>query len=268
MNDSPADPLTLAAEFPPASYDHWRQLVNGVLRGARFEERLQSRTADGLTIQPLYGRAKDAAPVASRGARWRVMQRIDHPEPAAANAQALHKLENGATGLSLEFAGGPGARGYGIEASKEALAKVLDGVVLDEDVEVHLHPVLGYQNVGEHFAAVIADRGFAPEAVRVAFNYQPLSTMAVRGGAPAAWSEMAAPLAKIIRNLANRGFKGPFALADGRPVHDAGGSEAQELAFALALAVAYLRAFEAGGIPLDAARSALSFRLIADANQF
>jgi len=92
--------------------------------------------------------------------------------------------------------------------------------------------------------------------------------MAVRGGAPAAWSEMAAPLAKIIRNLANRGFKGPFALADGRPVHDAGGSEAQELAFALALAVEYLRALEAGGIPLDAARSALSFRLVADANQF
>ena len=54
-----------------------------------------------------------------------------------------------------------------------------------------------------------------------------------------------------------RGFKGPFALADGRPVHDAGGSEAQELAFTLAAAVAYLRALEAGGIELDAARSAV-----------
>jgi methylmalonyl-CoA mutase len=57
-------------------------------------------------------------------------------------------------------------------------------------------------------------------------------------------------------------------LADGRPVHDAGGSEAQELAFALSLAVAYLRMLEGGGIPLDAARSAISFRLIADADQF
>ena len=65
-----------------------------------------------------------------------------------------------------------------------------------------------------------------------------------------------------------RGFKGPFALADGRPVHDAGGSEAQELAFALAVAVAYLRALEAGGIALDVARAAISFRLVADADQF
>jgi methylmalonyl-CoA mutase len=65
-----------------------------------------------------------------------------------------------------------------------------------------------------------------------------------------------------------RGFKGPFVLADARAVHDAGGSEAQELAFALAQAVAYLRAMEAGGIELEAARAAISFRLSADADQF
>src|SRR5260370_900084 len=51
-------------------------------------------------------------------------------------------------------------------------------------------------------------------------------------------------------------------------VHDAGGSEAQELAFALALALAYLRTLEAGGIALDSARAAISFRLSADADQF
>jgi methylmalonyl-CoA mutase len=51
-------------------------------------------------------------------------------------------------------------------------------------------------------------------------------------------------------------------------VHDAGGSEAQELAFALSLAVAYLRMLDAGGIDLEAARAAISFRLAADADQF
>jgi methylmalonyl-CoA mutase len=79
---------------------------------------------------------------------------------------------------------------------------------------------------------------------------------------------MEQPFAKVVGDLIGRGFKGPFVLADGRPVHDAGGSEAQELAFALALAVAYLRMLEAGGIELDIARNALSFRLSADADQF
>jgi methylmalonyl-CoA mutase len=92
--------------------------------------------------------------------------------------------------------------------------------------------------------------------------------MAVRGAVSAPWSEMQPPFAKMIGELMGRGFKGPFALADGRPVHDAGGSEVQELAFTLAVAVAYLRALEAGGIALEQARTALSFRLSADADQF
>src|SRR5690606_14304291 len=44
--------------------------------------------------------------------------------------------------------------------------------------------------------------------------------------------------------------------------------EAQELAFALAEAVAALRVLEAGGLPLEEARKAIAFRLAADADQF
>ena len=56
--------------------------------------------------------------------------------------------------------------------------------------------------------------------------------------------------------------------ADGRIVHAAGGTEAQELAFVLAGAVAYLRALEAGGIALADARRKIFFRLAADQEQF
>ena len=68
--------------------------------------------------------------------------------------------------------------------------------------------------------------------------------------------------------MAGQGFRGPFAVADGRVIHNAGGSEAQELAFALAVAVEYLRALEAGGVKLDDARRMIFFRLAADADQF
>ena len=187
----------------------------------------------------------------------------------SANAQALHDLENGANGLELEFAGGPGARGFGIaDAAKETLGRVLDGVIFDAGIAIALNPVLGRDNAGMNLADLVEARGFEPAKVDIRFNYQPLTTMAVRGATPAPWSEMAPPFAKMIHDLMGRGFKGPFALADGRAVHDAGGSEAQELAFALAVAVAYLRALEAGGISLDVARAAISFRLSADADQF
>jgi methylmalonyl-CoA mutase len=51
-------------------------------------------------------------------------------------------------------------------------------------------------------------------------------------------------------------------------IHNAGGSEAQELAFALGSAVTYLRALEAAGVALDAAARMIYFRLAADADQF
>jgi methylmalonyl-CoA mutase len=262
--------LPLASDFPQASYDDWRKLVDGVLKGAPFEK-LTAKTYDGVRIEPIYRRATNAALLPGRAAAapWQIMQRIDHPDPVKASAIALAELENGATGLEIEFAGGPAARGFGlIDGTPETLKKLFDGVMLDAGISIALNPVVGRDNAGESLAAVIEARRIDPTKVDVRFNYQALSTMAVRGAALAAWREMAPPFAKVVSGLMGRGFKGPFVLADGRPVHDAGGSEVQELAFALSLAVAYLRMLEAGGIALDAARAAVSFRLVADADQF
>ena len=264
------DDLSFAADFAPATYEDWRKLVDGVLKGAPFEK-LVSKTYDGLTIEPIYRRARNVAPIAGRAeaAPWRVMQRIDHPDPAAANALAIHELENGANGLEIEFAGGPGTRGFGlIDAAPETLKRLFDGIFVDAGISIALHPVIGRGNAGETLAALIEQRRVDPAKVDLRFNYQALSTMAVRGRAPAPWSEMAKPFAGVVGGLMKRGFRGPFVLADGRAVHDAGGSEVQELAFALSLAVAYLRMLEDGGIGLDAARTAISFRLAADADQF
>jgi methylmalonyl-CoA mutase len=269
MTSGPDD-LRLAADFQPASYDDWRKLVDGVLKGASFEK-LVGKTSDGLKIEPIYRRARDAAPIIGRApaAPWRIMQRIDHPDAAMANAQALHDLENGATGLEIEFAGGPGARGFGIaDANPETLAKLFDGVFLDAGIAIALNPVVGRGNAGTALADLIEARGIDPANVDLRINYQALTTMAARGAAPAPWREMAPPFAKVVGDLMGRGFKGPFVLADGRPIHDAGGSEVQELGFVLAVAVAYLRMLEAGGVALDRASAAVSFRLSANADQF
>src|SRR3954471_9748741 len=109
MTTTSPDDLRLAADFATANYEISRKLVDGVLKGAPFEK-LVGKTSDGLKIEPIYQRAQGAAPVAGRppAAPWQVMQRADHPEAKQANAQALHDLENGATGLTLVFAGANG----------------------------------------------------------------------------------------------------------------------------------------------------------------
>jgi methylmalonyl-CoA mutase len=262
--------LRLAADFASASEGEWRKLVDGVLKGAPYEK-LVGKTYDGIKIQPIYPRSKGSSPVVGRAAAapWQIMQRVDHPDAAKANAQILTDLENGATGIEIEFADGAGARGFGVaDAAPETLKRLFDGVMLDAGISIALNPVVGRGNAGETLAALLEAQRIDPAQVDLRINYQALSTLAVRGSAPAPWSEMAQPFAKVVRGLMDRGFKEKLVLADGRPVHDAGGSEAQELAFALALAVAYLRMLETGGIALEDARAAISFRLSADADQF
>ncbi len=257
----------LAGEFPPARREDWLELVSAALKGAPFAS-LIAKTYDKLEIEPLYSRSEDARPVPGRapGAAWQILQRVDHPDPAAANEQARQDLANGATGLDVVFAGSIGANGYGIAASETAIARALEGVYLDA-VAIELDPGPHAGDVARAIANLLRQRGLAPAAVELRFGLDPLGLMAT-SGASVPWNELAASFADLIKDLTRQGFRGPFAAADGRPVHAAGGSEAQELAFVLASALAYLRALEAAGVPLEAARRMIFFRLAADADQF
>ncbi len=260
--------LPLAADFPPATRAQWRKLVDAVLKGAPFE-RLVGKTYDGLAIEPLAARRPDARPIAGRpgAATWDVLARIDHPDPARANEIALRELNNGAGGLTLVFADSLGSHGFGVPANEQALARTLEGVRFDAGivVDIDLPP---FARELPHIVAKVAGQSAKPATVRLRYGYDPLTAIAISGKLPLAWNKTAPLMAGLIRTLADAGFKGPFAVGDGRAVHNAGGSEAQELAFALAAAVAYLRALEAGGMALDAARDAIYFRLTADAEQF
>ncbi|HEX3503407.1 MAG TPA: methylmalonyl-CoA mutase family protein [Xanthobacteraceae bacterium] len=262
------EPLSLA-DFAPAAEADWRKLVDAVLKGAPFA-RLESKTHDGLTIEPLYARDKSAHAIAARapGRAWTILQRVDHPDPAAANAQALTDLKNGATGLILVFAGSISANGFGLEPSREALTRALDGIAIEAGVAIDLNLSNTSRHIVHDLAGLVQTRGFAPAAVDIRFSLNPIGGFAASGKGQRAWKDLAPYFAKMIGEFVAAGFRGPFAVADGRVIHNAGGSEAQELAFALASALAYLRALEAGGMSLKAARDAIYFRLSADADQF
>jgi methylmalonyl-CoA mutase len=264
-----SDDVMLGAEFPAATRAQWLKLVEGVLKGAPYDK-LVARTYDGLPIEPLYARAAGAKPVAGRtpGASWGLMQRVDHPDPAAANAQALQDLANGASGLTLVCAGSVSANGYGLSAAPETLARVLDGIELDAGIAIDFNLSPPTRDAVRHFAALVQRRGLAPAAVDLRASINPIGGFAASGTSPRPWAALAQGFAGMVRELADQGFAGPFAVADGRIVHNAGGSEAQELAFVIASAVDYLRAFEANGVALDPARRMIYFRLSADADQF
>ena len=258
--------IPLAADFAAASAAEWRALAEKALKGRPLDS-LSTRTADGLVFAPLYGPADAAAPARPVAAPWTVVQRVDHPDAAAANRLALEDLAQGATGLSLVFAGSPTAYGYGLPPGDvSALAAALAGVVLDA---LPLRLEAGPHGLAAAAAllAVAERHGVAAQDLDVAVGLDPLGAFAASGRLAEPWPAEATRHGAAAADLARHGLSGSLFLADGRPWHAAGASEAQELAAALAAAVAYLRLLVDAG--LDAApASRVAFSLAADDDQF
>lgn len=257
--------LPFMAAFTLPERDAWRSAVAKVLKGADFEKRLVARTADGLRIEPLYP-AAHGSPRPSRAAdgRWKVAVRMDHPVPSSARELALAELSGGADMLVLSFAGARAARDYGLTAGgPQALDEALDGVMFDL-IGLRLDPAPDGPRHARDLAALAGRRGHDPAVLAVSFGLDPLGVAAATGRLPRDWAEM---LAHDVRALRDLGFAGPFVTVDTRVVHEAGASEAQELAVAMAAAVAYLRVLEPV-LGLAGARDAIDFTFTADTDEF
>jgi methylmalonyl-CoA mutase len=271
-----AEQLKLAAEFPEASRDQWRDLVGKVLRrsGADLdghdgpvEDLLATTTYDGVTVQPLYT-ADDAAPDAGfpgvapyvRGGRpdgavragWDVRQRHADPDPAETTRAVLADLENGVGSLWLVV--GPA----GLPAG--ALGDVLADVYLDL-APVTLDAGADTVAVAETLLELHRDKAIVPSEVRGNLGADPLGHRARTGVDLPVPAALAARVAGEYPRL--RTF-----VVDALPYHEAGASDATELACATATGVAYLRALTDAGLDVAAAGRQLEFRLAATADQF
>ncbi|MDP9136895.1 MAG: methylmalonyl-CoA mutase family protein, partial [Pseudomonadota bacterium] len=112
-----------------------------------------------------------------------------------------------------------------------------------------------------------AARSINPETVRLSFGMDPIGLAATGGGGRAApWREAHRQWGKLAGELA-ADFHGPFLEADGRPYHDGGATEAQELGVVLATTLAYFRALE-GSVADDLLPRAIGVTLSIDCDLF
>jgi methylmalonyl-CoA mutase len=252
--------------FPPASEAEWRALVERALGGQPFES-LITATFEGLNIAPLYQRpASEAIPaLRQKPGAWTISQRMDHPEPETANAIARADLEGGADALTLTVPEAISARGFGVKIEARhgldaALAKIdLDRIALRLDA--------GPRALGlvPSFVSLAENRRLTSAALDVDFGHDPLGHLARSG---ILLNDPARGLRETHALLRGAGFAGHLLLADGRPYHEAGAGEAQELACVIATGVEYLRLLEAEGLSLEAARNEIAFLLAADTDEY
>lgn len=274
----------LAEGFPAATRERWRELVAGVLRKSGVaEERLADTPEsvlathgyDGFDIEPLYTADPPAAdpgypglPPFTRGHRpgggvaggWDIRARHTDADPAELRRRMHGDLMNGVSSLWVAV-GADTAEPRGVPLSR--LGEALADVYLDLAPVVLSAPGPHALDAATALLRAHADAEVPDGRVISHLGLDPLSAAALAGERP--------DVADTARFAAEHAARYPglgLFVADGTLVHDAGGSEAQEIGSAVAAGTAYLRALADAGIaPADAARR-IEFRLAANADQF
>ncbi|MDN5570948.1 MAG: methylmalonyl-CoA mutase small subunit [Propionibacteriaceae bacterium] len=271
--------LTLAGAFDAATEDRWEAEVLKVLNRGRPEgkelsveqarKRLTTGMLDGLTVAPLYTKAdwdgnigypgvmpftRGAVPRAGEAIAWGVRQLHEDPDVDVTRRGILDDLERGATSVWLRV--DPDA------VPANALGRVLADVQLDL-AAVRVTSRHDQAAAADALIAVLKGSGTDLAAVKGNLGIDALAYAARHASAP----DLSAHRAYVAEATAN--LPGVIALTvDALPYEGAGASDVQELAFAIATGIAYLRDLDEAGIEPEIAASQIEFRVAATTDQF
>lgn len=273
--------LSLSSGFEEATEADWLAAVEKALKGGGID-RITRQTRDGIKIQPLYRESEFASTSNLRGMPgetpylrggaaepdpylpWDIRQSFAHPDPSVTNEEILRDLERGVTSvhLALDCSGRSGC----IITNVDELSAALKGVRADI-ATISLDP-RGHGS-GASAAALLAlwaDKQDDPSAQKLAFNISPLSqlmrTGTIGGGIDAAMAKTAA----LMKLLSDKFSAATCLAVEAQSVHEAGGSEAQELGVLIAGAVDMIRRLDAAGLAAKDSASQIVFQLAVDAN--
>jgi len=288
--------LKLAADFPPVSYNEWRELVeNRDLKGVPFEKKMVTKTPEGIDIQPLYvaedwpsegdpsgvpgffpyTRGTDAISRAQHG--WDIRQEFRESDPKVANAAIQEDLSRGVNSIvvrlddAAQTGQGPDSDSVGVHGVMIHDVSALNTVLTNIDIAkipVELEPGLAYLPAAMALIKVWEDKGVKPADAKGSFGADPIAALAKDGTLPFSAETALSLMAKLADKTAKT-FPNVHAVTVNTSVyHNAGASEVQDLGIALATATAYLRAMTDAGMDIDSACKQIAFTTSVDCQEY
>lgn len=254
------------AGFAVVTHETW---VKAALKAARLEtiDALKQPDAEELDLAPLHAPAANRVPIRMRRPGWTAMQRVDDPDVTRAAVQAGVDAAGGADGLALVFEGAANAFGRGLPANEEAMRAVLAGINLETTaLRIDAHPAI--RRSADWLIALIEERKPDLRKLRLAVSIDTASIFVSTGRLGMTLQALRASLPQSLSGFFAAGLPGVLLEADSRPVHNAGGSAAQELAFAIAGGVNHLRLFNDARQPLVYGAPIIGFSASVDQDFF
>ncbi|MDQ5910258.1 MAG: methylmalonyl-CoA mutase [Pseudomonadota bacterium] len=285
-------------EFPPTPYEEWRKVVDKFLKGAPFEKRLVTKTYENIDLQPMYRQedianlpqidslpgfapyVRGASAIGYVGGSWDVAQEIPCSTPAAFNEALQSDLARGQNAINLVLdhptlhgidadqaeAGDVGKGGLSLSSVAD-LAQALAGVDL-ETMPIYVQADTSALSFTALLAALIKQQGKSLAQLRGAIGMDPLGHLAHYGHLPRDLNGVYDVMAQLTGWAKANAPQLQTITVQGHPYHNGGASTTQELAFALATAVDYLRAMQERGLNIDDAAPRVRFAFSIGSNFF
>ena len=286
------------SEFPPTPYEEWRKVVDKFLKGAPFEKRLITKTYEDIDLQPMYRREdvaglphldslpgfapylRGTSPLGYVTQSWDVAQELPYATPAAFNEALRADMSRGQNAVNLVLdhptlsgvdadqaeAAQVGKGGLSISSVAD-LARALDGVDL-ETTPIYIQASASALTFTALLAALVNQQGKALAKVRGAVGMDPLSQLARDGHLSRDLDGIYGVMAQLTTWAVANAPQLQTITVQGHPYHNGGASTTQELAFALATAVEYIRAMQNRGLNIDDIAPRIRFSLSVGTNFF
>nr|VFK39965.1 MAG: methylmalonyl-CoA mutase [Candidatus Kentron sp. TC]VFK46933.1 MAG: methylmalonyl-CoA mutase [Candidatus Kentron sp. TC] len=285
-------------EFPIPSYQEWRETAEKALKGAAFEKKLITKTYEDIDLQPMYQQGAleglphaDSLPGFAPYARgtsalgyqekaWEVAQELAYATPREFNQALLADLERGQTAVNLvldqaglmgedadsDVGDDIGKEGLSIEHLKD-LEEALKGVDL---TKTPLFVQAGAEGipVAAIVFALMKKQDKPVDQLTGCIGMDPLGTLARDGHLPRPIDGVYDGMARFLYWAIANAPQLQTISVQGHPYHDGGASATQELGFALATAVEYLRQMQLRGPGIDEVAPRIRFSFSLGSNFF
>ncbi|MDR2549791.1 MAG: acyl-CoA mutase large subunit family protein [Desulfobulbus sp.] len=281
--------LDILSDFPANTHADWLAAVEKELKGKPFDKTLVKKTYEGIDIQPMYFMhdldglpqvdSLPGQPPAMRGTSasghvvnsWHIAQEITLTEPEAFNRAAQFDLGRGQNSLNIIL---DRASLHGVDPDRApqedvgvgglSLATLTDARTAFTGIDLTSLPFrlsCGASGIAPAalIAALIAEQGKPAADLRGTLAVDPLGTLAMEGGLPCSLEAAYDRMAQLTRWAMAEAPELRTVAVGVEGYQNSGGSAVQDIAFALATGVAYLRALLERGLDIDAIAARMTF---------
>lgn len=273
------DLLSLSSSFPDATEADWLASAEKALKG-RGLDAITRITADGLEIRPLYRESDFHSAEDPRGTPglapylrgptaapdpwlpWDMRQAFTHPSAETTNKEILRDLERGVSSVEIRL-DCTGRSGVQITTLDDFSIALRD--VNPEIATVALDHAGGSGTSAATLLGLWATSQGEGSGLKLDFNMDPLGCLARTGTLSGGLNPAFSRLAEASEQLGAAFPQAGLVRIDARMVHEAGGSEVQELGALIASAVDTLRRLT-NRTDIAAIAPRMSFALALDAN--